>query len=185
MTTKLNETKAQKKAEHRDPLSGAHGAHPVGAGVGAAAGGIAGGAATGAAIGTVAGPLGTLAGAAVGVVAGAVVGGLAGKAVAEGIDPTVEHAYWRANYMSRSYAQPGVGYDEYAPAYQYGWESRARYGGRPYEEVESKLESGWAAAAHSKSKLVWRHAKGAVHDSWDRVSHQAYTPRACCSKTQD
>ena len=65
---------------HRDPLSGAPGAHPVGVGVGAAAGGMA----AGAAVGTVDGPVGTIVGAAV----GAVVGGRAGKGIAESIDPT-------------------------------------------------------------------------------------------------
>jgi len=72
---------------HTDPISGAPGAHPVGAGIGAAAGG----AATGAAIGAIAGPVGAF----IGVAVGAVVGGLAGKGVAEMIDPTAAEAYWR------------------------------------------------------------------------------------------
>jgi phage tail tape-measure protein len=74
----------------RRTLTGAPGAHPVGAGLGAAAGGIA----TGAAVGTIAGPVGRVVGAAV----GAVVGGLAGKAIGEAIDPTAESAYWQKNY---------------------------------------------------------------------------------------
>jgi hypothetical protein len=65
--------------ENADPLSGAHGAHPVGTGIGAA-----GGAAAGASIGAVAGPIG----AAVGTLVGAVAGGLAGKGAAEAINPT-------------------------------------------------------------------------------------------------
>src|SRR3954470_6269521 len=88
---------------NRDPISGAPGAHPVGVGVGAAAGG----AGTGAAVGTVAGPVGTAVGAAV----GAVVGGLMGKGVAEGINPTVEDAYWRETYTTRSYYEQGRTYD--------------------------------------------------------------------------
>ena len=88
---------------NRDPLTGAPGAHPVGAGVGAAAGG-----ATGAAIGSVVGPLGT----ALGAVIGAVAGGLAGKATAEAIDPTVEDAYWRDRYVSEPYYRDGYTYDD-------------------------------------------------------------------------
>jgi len=178
-----NATKAEKRDENRDPLSGTHGAHPVGTGVGAATGGIAAGAATGAVVGTMAGPVGTLAGAAIGAAAGAVVGGLAGKGVAEEINPTIEHNYWRINYVSRPYAKSGVAYDEYAPAYQYGWESYARYDGKQFVEVESKLESGWNSA-RGKSKLGWNHAKDAVRDSWDRVSHRVCTPKSSCSSSQ-
>src|SRR4051794_39583484 len=98
---------------NRDPISGEPGAHPVGTGIGAAAAGAAAGAAGGA----VGGPVGAVAGA----VVGAVAGGLAGKGVAESIDPTVEDAYWRENYASRPYHDASTSYDEYAPAYRYGW----------------------------------------------------------------
>src|SRR5882672_11845576 len=90
--------------ENRDPITGEHGAHPVGAGVGAAVGG----AAAGAAAGMAAGPVGTVAGA----ILGGVVGGLAGKEIAEQIDPTVEEHYWRNEYGGRDYYDPTVGYEE-------------------------------------------------------------------------
>ena len=162
----------EKQAEHdanRDPLSGRAGAHPVGTGVGAAAGGVAAGVAAGAAIGTVAGPVGTAVGAAVGAAAGAVGGGLAGKAIAERVDPTVEHGYWRSNYASRPYARVGMVYEEYAPAYQYGWESQTHHLGKSFEQVESTLERDWHKAKGT-SKLAWEHAKEAARDSWNRVS---------------
>src|SRR3954463_13774531 len=82
-----------------DPITGAPGSHPIGTGVGAAGAGAA-----GAAIGAVAGPVG----AAVGAVVGAVAGGLAGKGVAEAVNPTEEDAYWRDNYSTRPYVQPGT-----------------------------------------------------------------------------
>src|SRR5438045_3041599 len=92
--TQMNEVKKTEYVKgtdaNRDPITGAPGAHPVGTGVGATGGALA-----GAAAGAVAGPIG----AAVGLVAGAVVGGLAGKGVAEKIDPTVEDAYWKDNYI--------------------------------------------------------------------------------------
>ncbi len=163
-----------KKSQHdanRDPLSGAAGAHPVGAGVGAVTGGVIGGVGAGAAIGTVAGPVGTLAGAAAGAVIGGVAGGLAGKAVAEDIDPTVEHGYWRNNYSTRPYITQGASYDEYAPAYQYGWESQAQYNGRSYEESEPMLARDWTAR-RGKSNLQWEQAKHAVRDSWHRADHR-------------
>jgi len=166
------ESADRKQAEHdanRDPLSDRAGAHPVGTGIGAATGGAAAGAATGAAIGTVAGPVGTALGAAIGTAVGAVGGGLAGKAIAEHVNPTVEHGYWRENYSARPYAQSGKAYEEYAPAYQYGWESQTKYVGKSFDESESALRRDWDKAK-GNSSLEWDRAKDAVRDSWNRVA---------------
>ena len=133
---------------NRDPVTGTPGSHPVGTAAGAVAGGAA-----GAAVGSSAGPAGTV----VGAVVGAVVGGLAGKGIAEQIDPTVEDAYWRDNFMSRPYATDST-YDEYRPAYRYGWDSYSKHPGRRFEEVESDLSHGW-----DRAKL-------ATKDAWNRVS---------------
>ena len=150
-----------KKDANRDPITGAPGAHPIGTGIGAAAGGMA----AGAAAGTVAaGPVGTLVGAA----AGAIAGGLAGKAVAEAFDPTAEDAYWRKNYERESYYQKGMTYDDYSPAYKLGWESRGRYAGKRFDQVESDLGRDYESR-RGKSKLSWDHAKHATRSAWDRV----------------
>jgi hypothetical protein len=146
---------------NRDPITGAPGAHPVGTGVGAAAGGMA----AGAAIGTVAGPVGTAVGAAV----GAVVGGLAGKGIAESIDPTVEDAYWRRNYVNRPYVEPGASYDDFGPAYAYGVSAYSSHVGRSFDDVEGDMSRGWDQA-RGKSSLSWDRAKTATRDAWDRVS---------------
>ena len=148
-----------------DLITGSPGSHPVGTGVGAASAGAA-----GAAIGAVAGPVG----AAVGAVVGAVAGGLAGKGVAEAVNPTAEDAYWRENYRNRPYVQSGKDYDEYRPAYQHGWESRARNPGREFEEVEPELRTDWesrqqAGQGRSSSGMSWENAKGAARDAWDRA----------------
>ena len=153
---------------NRDPITGEPGAHPVGVGVGTAVGGaaagIAGGAAAGAAGGTVAGPVGVV----VGAVAGGIVGGLAGKSIAESIDPTAEDAYWRDNYSTRPYHDPSVGYEEIAPAYRYGWESRARHSDRTFDEAEPELKRDWDSVK-ANSRLHWDRAKVATRDAWDRV----------------
>ena len=145
--------------ENRDPISGEPGAHPVGTGIGAAVTGAAAGAAGGA----VGGPIG----AAVGAVVGAVGGGLAGKAAAESIDPTAEEAYWRKNHSSRPYYSQGETYETYAPAYQYGWESRARYRDRDFEDVESELRENWTK--RHQAKLSWEKARPATRDAWERI----------------
>jgi len=128
-------------APNKHPLTGAPGAHPVGAGVGAVAGGMA----AGAAVGTVAGPIGTALGAAI----GAVVGGLAGKGVAESIDPTVEDAYWRENYATRDYVSDGRSYDDYGLAYRYGVSQYQS--DLPFETAEPDLAEGWIAARGNSS----------------------------------
>ncbi|HEX4936387.1 MAG TPA: hypothetical protein VFV33_24565 [Gemmatimonadaceae bacterium] len=146
---------------NRDPITGTPGSHPVGTGLGAAAGGLA----AGAAAGTVAGPVGTVVGAAI----GALVGGLAGKGVAEMIDPTVEDAYWRDNYSSRPYVTADTTFDDYAPAYRYGYESYPRYHGRTFDDIEPELSRDWDRA-RGNSSLTWDRARFAARDSWDRVS---------------
>jgi hypothetical protein len=156
---------------NRDPITGEPGAHPIGTGVGAAVGG----AAAGAAAGSVAGPVGTVTGAVIGGVAG----GLAGKSIAESIDPTAEDAYWREHYKNRPYydASTHHEYDEYQPAYRYGWESRTRYADRTFDEVEPNLRRDWESAkAHSR--LGWEHAKHAARDAWDRVGNSVSERRA-------
>src|SRR6185436_10716758 len=147
--------------ENRDPITGAHGAHPVGTGLGAAAGGMA----AGAVAGTVVGPVGTLLGAA----AGAIAGGLAGKGVAEIIDPTIEEAYWRTNYSSRPYVTRDATFDDYGPAYRYGVSSYSRFPGKTFGQAEAELRRDWERDKGS-SRLTWNEARHAVRDSWQRVS---------------
>jgi hypothetical protein len=106
----------------------------------------------------------------VGAVVGGVAGGLAGKRIAESIDPTTEDAYWKENYHNRPYVEKGTPYDDYQPAYRYGWESRAQHEGRRFEEVEPHLQTGWEKAK-AESRLGWDKARHAARDAWDRVGH--------------
>jgi hypothetical protein len=142
------------------PMTGGMGSHPVGTGVGAAGGAVA-----GAAIGTaVGGPVG----AAVGGAIGAATGALTGRGAAEAVNPTVEDAYWRENYLKRDYAEKSRPYTDYQPAYKYGWEARGRSGNRPFREVESELERGWDKVK-GESKLAWAQARHATSDAWHRI----------------
>jgi hypothetical protein len=154
-----------------DPITGAPGAHPVGTGLGA----IGAGAAAGAAGGALGGPVGAVAGAAV----GAVVGGLAGKAAAEAVNPTIETKFWKESHSARPYGHNGFVYEEYAPAYRYGWESfgRREHEGETFDNVEADLGRGWDHVKGS-SRLVWDQAKLATRDAWDRVESAARGARA-------
>jgi hypothetical protein len=111
-------------------------------------------------------------GAAVGAVVGALAGGYAGRRIAESIDRetmgTIEDAYWREHYYTRPYYQTGTLYEEYRPAYRYGWESRARHSGQTFEEAEPELERGWPDAS-CDCGLDWATARFPARDAWDRV----------------
>lgn len=145
---------------NRDPLTGTPGAHPMGVGAGAAGAGIA-GAVIGSAVG---GPIG----AAVGAVVGAVAGGLGGKMAAEAIDPTTEHAYWRNEFARRPYVTQGTPYEQYGPAFEYGWESHARNAGKSFTDLEPQLSRDWETR-RAESNLSWNDARGATHDAWRRI----------------
>jgi hypothetical protein len=146
--------------ENADAITGEKGAHPVGVGLGSAVGG----AAAGVGAGAIAGPIG----AAVGAVVGGVIGGLAGKQIAEEIDPTVEEAYWRHEFVNRDYYDDGVAYSEVKPAYRFGWESRCRHAGRSWDQAEADIRREWDASAYGK-KMSWDRAHQLIHDAWDRV----------------
>ena len=159
---KNERNKTENPDANPDPITGAPGAHPVGTGVGAAGAGAA-----GAAIGSIAGPIGTAAGA----VIGAVAGGLVGKGVAEAVNPTDEESYWRDNYKTRPYVEPSATYEDYAPAYRYGWEARDRYRGQAFEELQSDLARDWDRA-RGQCNLSWDKASPAARDAWERVDRR-------------
>lgn len=140
------------------------GNHPVGV----AAGAVAAGALAGAAGGAIGGPVGAVAGAAIGAVAG----GIAGGAASEAISPAAENIYWREHHASKSYALTAMNYDDYAPAYQYGWETYDRRGrdGGSFDSIEGEMQSGWDKMK-GKSRLAWDQAKHASREAWNRVRH--------------
>ena len=158
-----------------DPITGEPGAHPLGV-----AGGATGGAMAGAAIGAIGGPVGSVIGGAVGAVAG----GLAGKGLAESVNPTEEHTYWKQNYASRPYFQSGRKYDDYSPAYQYGWESASRpeYHGRRFDDVESDLGRGWDKA-RGTTRSEWNDMKHATRDAFERVQNRTAAGMTRASET--
>jgi hypothetical protein len=164
MATKRKTAKVQEVDTNPDPITGEHGAHPLGTGIGAALGG----AAAGAAAGAVGGPVGAV----VGAIAGGVGGGLAGKATAEAIDPTIEDAYWESQYPTRPYFDREFIYEEdFRPAYQTGWETRGLYPESQWDDVEEDIEGHWEKT-RANSKLTWDKAQLAARDAWERADRQ-------------
>jgi hypothetical protein len=151
-----------------DPITEELAAHTVGTGMS-----TAGGAVTGTAIaGAIGGPAGSVNGGTM----GASGGGLAGRSAAQVVNPIEEEAYWREAFLSRPYADETLGYDHYRPAYRYGWESRARFPDRRWDQVERELETGWRGN-RGFSRLGWTDAKLAARDAWQRVERRLLDQR--------
>jgi len=79
-----------------------------------------------------------------------------------------EESFWRDHWHSRPYVRADCGYEFYAPAYRYGFESAHRLRGREWSEAEAELSSGWEAYQH-RNTSTWEEIKHAVRDAWDRV----------------
>jgi hypothetical protein len=93
--------------------------------------------------------------------------GLASRGIADLLDPAGEEAYWRENFQTQPYYERGLQYDDYHPAYRIGWEGRARYDGRSFEEVEAELEAEYNRI-RGASRLDWSRNRRAARAAWDR-----------------
>lgn len=163
-----------KDGQKQDPNTHASNhAHELGGALGMAAVGVAGGilagVAAGAAIGGIAGPIGAIAGAAI----GGAVGGAAGEEVAREVNPTLEEAYWEANYSTRPYVAAGHDFSSYRAAYRTGIDGyAASTPGTAFESLEPSLRNNWNIA-RGDSKLEWQEARHAARDAFSRLSTPA------------
>jgi len=88
-------------------------------------------------------------------------------AAAGGAAAGAEEAYWRENYARQPYYEKGYTYDDYHPAYRTGWEGRARYDGRSFDEAERELEADYSRYRGS-SRLGWERNRDAARAAWGR-----------------
>jgi hypothetical protein len=97
----------------------------------------------------------------------------------QALNPTLEDAYWRENYIRRPYVKADRSYEYYQPAYRYGWESRLTNAGKSWEEMEPHLARGWEDNLAS-SQIAWHEARLAVRDAWNRIglAHPGESNRA-------
>jgi uncharacterized protein (TIGR02271 family) len=74
-------------------------------------------------------------------------------------------------HWSTHFATSGAGYDEYLPAYRFGYDMAGndKYRGRPWDQVESDLRSDWDAR-YGGGASTWERFKAAVRHGWDRMS---------------
>jgi uncharacterized protein (TIGR02271 family) len=82
-----------------------------------------------------------------------------------------DDTYYRKDWQT-NYASLGGTYDDYAPAYRYGYDMRrdARYQGRNWDDVEPALRSDWDTRYGSSGASTWERMKAAVRSGWDRMT---------------
>ena len=115
--------------------------------------------------GTVVGPMGVAAVA----VSSASVGDLSGNETAERFTATAEDAHWRNCYTREWYYEPGRTYDDYGPAYEFGF-TRWSIGAGAFDTVEPELENEWIRHRRT-SRLDWITARHATRAAWGRVGN--------------
>ena len=96
--------------------------------------------------------------------------GYAGKEVAEQIDPSIEEHHWRNEYTIAITMIRRLATTKSGRRIKYGWESRAEYGDRKWEDVEPDLAHDWTNR-RGKSSLDWgcaRRRRGMLGIGWIR-----------------
>jgi hypothetical protein len=69
--------------------------------------------------------------------------------------------------FNQRYGQQGYTYDQYEPAYRYGYSlaSDANYQGRQWKDIERDARTRW----ERDNQGTWENFKDAVRDAWDSV----------------
>ncbi len=78
---------------------------------------------------------------------------------------------FRRDFQAK-YAGSGGKYEDYGPAYQYGYQSASdpRYKGRSWDQVESDLRSGYGQRYPNSA---WERMKDSIRYGWDKVTGKA------------
>ena len=89
------------------------------------------------------------------------------KDVPPKVEAANEELYWREHFAAEPYYDSTFDFDEYLPAWRTGWEGRAKYPGRSFEEAEGDLQAdfNWN---RGQSRLLWEQAKPAVRAGFER-----------------
>lgn len=83
-------------------------------------------------------------------------------------DAANEEVYWREQFAAEPDFDRAFGFEEYVPALRTGWEGRAKYSGRSFEDVERELQADYQWN-RGQSRLKWDQAKPAVRAAWDHA----------------
>jgi hypothetical protein len=81
------------------------------------------------------------------------------------LDPSDYNRHFQDNFRSSGFFRSGSEWQDYEPAYQYGYDSFDRHRGRRFDEVEAELAQAWNTTRRG-SKLGWEEAREAVREGW-------------------
>jgi hypothetical protein len=73
--------------------------------------------------------------------------------------------HFATRFRDARYFHSGSEWEDYEPAYLYGYESFTRHRGRDFADVEPELAQGWNST-RGASRLGWSEARHAVRDGW-------------------
>lgn len=87
--------------------------------------------------------------------------------------PEAEEAFWHTHYTLEPYFVAGRGFDQYAPAYQLGWQAgyeqaSGQAGLLNFESQENVLRTRWLHT-HGCSLLDWAQVKAAIKAAYSRA----------------
>ncbi len=83
-----------------------------------------------------------------------------------------EAGYWRTRHESRAAVVNGYVYNDYAPAYRFGWEHAAqRAAGETFADAEPRLAQAWGRVK-GITDLDWSVAADAAREAWDQAALQ-------------
>ena len=89
----------------------------------------------------------------------------AGQAMQQG-QARFDSTYWQQQYQNEPYYNQARNFGDYEPAYRLGTESRSRYAGQRFEDIEGDLR-GEYEASRGGSQLGWDEAREATRAAWD------------------
>ena len=99
------------------------------------------------------------------------------QSIAERVDPVAEETFWRANYTRETYFERGYTFEDYFPGYRTGWEGRARYQNRRFDEAERDLARDYQRN-RGDSRLEWAKNRHAARAAWERLEGPDFTERS-------
>ena len=80
-----------------------------------------------------------------------------------------DRIWWQENYTSRPYVSSDLLFEDYEPAYRFGYGSVSRYRGKNWDTIEHTLRADWDRF-EGKGESTWESVKEAVHDAWDNLT---------------
>jgi hypothetical protein len=103
---------------------------------------------------------------------------MVGRCQVELVDRAFYTVHFFGRYTRTPYYRPGQQWNDYAPAYGYGYLSYPRFSGCALVEIEGDLLRGWDDAKRH-SRLTWREAREAIQDGWHYIERARPMHASC------